>query len=227
MSGFGVKKEGQRQQSPRGRLRTSTYGNSISSKSTVEGLATSVKKEFSSLGTDLERTLGIILRNFDLEGRIIKGSPVAIRLSEDGSGETINHNTWTAISFDTVDQKSGSEVTPLAMYSSTAPTKISIIETGWYVICGNAGIEADTGTNRRLAISLSGTEIIRVGTTVDTFTTGAPSSLCVATVAFLSAGQFLQLLIYQSDASSASATLQVGDGEPRFEAVLVAPVVRS
>lgn len=227
---FGVGYERWRQESPQGQRKMFRSGQGIYTPSSLEHLAQMTKSELMNLAGELNETLGSVLRNFDADGQILKRVPYACRIYIDvgGTNTTIPNNTWTAIEWQDIDLLTDSK-----MFDTGDNTKITITQSGWYFMGANANLKADIGDVRRLAIRRNGSStdedwLVRSGIslTADYFG-GGSAGFSVMTVDYMEAGDYIEALFYQSDASSASSELNIAEGHPRFMAYLIDPKIQA
>ncbi len=172
-----------------------------------------------SLKSQINRLLFSLDAVFDNIRSELKGfTRPFIRVGHTGSpGQSIPHNVWTPITFNQVDEKSMDGI-----WDSSEPTKLVAPLTGFYVIYGNANIQAAAGKTRRLAVQKNGSVwLARMGANIDTFDSGGSSGYSVTTIDNLQAGDYVELLIMQGDASGSSRSLNYSNGQPKFGLYLI------
>jgi hypothetical protein len=118
---------------------------------------------------------------------------------------SIPNNAQTAITFDTIETNVG------GLFVAGSPDRFTIQQNGVYLfggVCGLAG--AAGGANRLLFIQLAGANLVEQSGPV-----GPTVFFAMSTIAALTAGQAMQLIVYQ-DSGGALALNVAGTPQPTF-----------
>jgi hypothetical protein len=126
-----------------------------------------------------------------------------------GAGQSIADVTDVAVIFDTEDRDDG------GYYSSGSATRFTITRSGWYILTGKVRWPSGTTGGRNVSVRKNGSTYIETLRSAALASAMTLSTQTVAGVAYLAAGEYVELLARQSQGSPLTLTATTPD-EPAF-----------
>lgn len=122
---------------------------------------------------------------------------------------TITHNTDTPLTFNSERWDTD------GIHSTSGSTGYLICQTpGYYIITGHVQFEGNTAGHRQIWISLNGTtDIGRVS--MNPYNITPPARICITTVYYLDAGEYVELYVYQSSGGNLDV-ISISNRSPEF-----------
>lgn len=126
------------------------------------------------------------------------------------AAQTFTHNSGAAITFNSERYDTD------AYHDAGTPTRLTVPDTGYYLITGHIMWEADSDGRRILGIRVDGSTVIAETRMIGLYGSGfSDVSMSVATVYYLTAGQYVELTAFQ-DAGGDLDIDASGNKSPEF-----------